>query len=211
MIIHAKSWIELRDIYFGEYPLPASSELIILDLEYDQSVLIWLVGLLVVNTKGIECYQFFAEDKSEESKIMINLINLLNRYNSHQILTWNGANADISQLKTAWQKYKLPTSNLADLEDRHLDLYQLTLNSCSFPLKSFGLKEVGKHLGFVRKLDDIDGLIALSMYNRYLGIPKKNKKKRLSIKNDLLAYNKEDLEATLFTLNQLKSIAQEFQ
>ncbi len=208
MIIHAKSWLELRPIYFGEYPLPVSDEVIILDLEYDLLSHIWLVGLIIVNNEDIECHQFFAEDTSMEKEILVNLIDLLGRYNNHQILTWYGIGADIPQLRTGWQKYKLPTNKLADLTGRHIDLYQFTLNSCRFPLKSFGLKEIGKHLGFVRKLDDIDGLVALSMYNQYLGIPKKNKEKRLSIKNDLLAYNREDLEATLFTLNQLKSIAQ---
>jgi len=208
MIIHAKSWLELRPVYFGEYPLPVSDEIMILDLEYDPLSHIWLVGLLVVNNKEIECHQFFAEDASMEKETLVNLIDLLGRYNNHQILTWYGMGADIPQLRTAWQKHKLPTNKLVDLIGRHTDLYQFTLNSCRFPLKSFGLKEVGKHLGFVRKLDDIDGLVALSMYNQYLDIPKKNKKKRLSIKNDLLAYNREDLEATLFTLNQLKSIAQ---
>lgn len=208
MIIHAKSWLGLRPVYFGEYPLPVSDEVIILDLEYDPLSSIWLVGLLIINNKDTECHQFFAEDASMEKEILVNLIDLLGRYNNHQILTWYGMGADIPQLRTAWQKYKLPTNKLVDLTERHIDLYQLTLNSCRFPLKSFGLKEVGKHLGFVRKLDDIDGLVALSMYNQYLGIPKKNKEKRLSIKNDLLAYNREDLEATLFILNQLKSIAQ---
>ena len=208
MIIHAKSWLELRPIYFGEYPVPVSDEVIILDLEYDLLSHVWLVGLLVVNNKDIECHQFFAEDTSMGKEILVNLIDLLGRYNNHQILTWYGIGADIPQLRTGWQKYKLPTNKLVDLTGRHIDLYQFTLNSCRFPLKSFGLKEIGKHLGFVRKLNDIDGLVALGMYNQYLGIPKKNKKKRLSIKNDLLAYNREDLEATLFTLNQLKLIAQ---
>jgi len=207
MIIHAKSWTELRPIYFGEYPLPVSDEAIILDLEYDPLSPIWLVGFLVVNNKGTECHQFFAEDKSMEKEILEKLIDLLDRYNNYQVLTWYGLGADLPQLKTAWQKHRLPTSKLTDLIERHLDLYQLTLNSCRFPLKSFGLKEIGKHLGFVRKLDDINGLVALSMYNEYLSIPKKNKEKRLAIKNDLLAYNREDLEATLFTLSELKSLA----
>ena len=207
MITHAKSWIKLRPIYFGEHPPPVSSELIILDLEYDQFVLIWLVGLLVVDTKGMECYQFFAEEKSKEREILINLTNLLSRYNSHQILTWKGANADIPQLETAWRRCKLPTSKLADLEDRHLDLYQLTLNSCRFPLKSFGLKEVGKYLGFTRKHEDINGLLAPHLYNQYLRMPKMSKEKRL-LKTKLLEYNREDLEATLFILNELKSLSE---
>lgn len=206
MITHAKSWIKLRPIYFGEHPPPVSSEFIILDLEYDQFVLIWLVGLLVVDTKGMECYQFFAEEKSKEREILINLTNLLSRYDGHQILTWKGANADIPQLEAAWQKYKLPVSKLADLKDRHLDLYKVTLDSYRFPLASFGLKEVAKHLGFTRKHEDINGLLAPHLYNQYLRMPKMSKEKRL-LKTKLLEYNREDLEATLFILNQLKSLA----
>ncbi len=205
MIIHAKSWLELKPMYFGKYPLPVNNESIILDLEYDQLSHIWLVGFLVVNSKDDkECHQFFAENKSDERELLTSLIDLLGKYSGYQVLTWYGLGADLPQLKTAWQRHKLPISALSDLLDRHKDLYQLTLNNCRFPLKSFGLKEVGRHLGFVRKHDDIDGLLALNMYNQYLQTPKKDKEKRLSIKNVLLEYNREDLDATLFTLNQLR-------
>jgi predicted RecB family nuclease len=207
MIIHAKSWIELRPIYFGKYALPVSANKIVLDLEYDPLSVIWLVGLLVISDQNVECHQFFAEGRSDERELLVCLIDLLSKYSNYQVLTWYGLGADLPQLKTAWQRHKLPVSKLRDLIERHVDLYQLTLDVCRLPLKSFGLKEVGQHLGFVRKHADIDGLLALSMYNQYLHLPKKNDEKRLSIKNVLLEYNREDLEATLFTLNQLKLLA----
>lgn len=43
----------------------------------------------------------------------------------------------------------------------------------------------------------------------YLALPKENEKKRFVIKNELLEYNREDLEVTLYVLNQLKVLATE--
>ena len=207
MIVHAKSWLELRPIYFGKQTFPIGNEFIIMDLEYDPVSLIWLVGILIVNSEDMECHQFFAENVKQEKEILTKMVDLLSEYENLPILTWYGLGADLPQLATAWLKHTLPLKNLHELVEKHLDLYQLTLNSCRFPLKSFGLKEIGRHLGFIRKHEDIDGLVVLSMYNQFLALPKKSEKKRLAIRNKLLEYNREDLEATLHVLRQLKTIA----
>ncbi len=207
MIVHAKSWIELRPIYFGKQNFPIDNEFIIIDLEYDPVSLIWLVGMLIVNSEDVECHQFFADSANQEKVILTKMLVILEKYSNLTILTWYGLGADLPQLEKAWRKHALPSQSLHKFEEKHFDLYQFTLNNCRFPLKSFGLKEIGRHLGFTRKHDDIDGLVALSMYNQYLALPKKNEKERLEIKNKLLEYNKEDLEATLHVLRQLKVIS----
>lgn len=207
MIMHANSWIELRPIYFGKQTFPIGNEFIIVDLEYDPISLIWLVGMLIVNSEDTKCHQFFADTVKQEKHILTMMLDVLNEYDNLPILTWYGLGADLPQLATAWRKHALPLQSLHEFVEKHLDLYQFTLNNYRFPLKSFGLKEIGRHLGFTRKHEDIDGLVALSMYNQYLALPKKNEKKRLAIKNKLLEYNREDLEATLYVLKQLKKLA----
>lgn len=209
MIVHAKSWLERRPIYFGKQTFSIGNEFIIMDLEYDQNSLIWLVGILIVKSEDVKCYQFFADSVKQEKDILTKMLVILHKYKNLPILTWYGLGADLPQLVKAWRKHTLPLQNLNELVEKHLDLYQLTMSSCRFPIKSFGLKEIGRHLGFVRKHEDIDGLVALNMYNQYLALPEKSKQNKLSIKRKLLEYNKEDLEATLHVLNQLKTIASE--
>lgn len=207
MILHAKSWIELRPIYFGKQPFPIGNEFIIIDLEYDPMSYIWLVGVMVVHSEDTKCYQFFADNVKQEKTILTRMLGVLKEYDNLPILTWYGLGADLPQLATAWRKHALPLKSFHQFVEKHLDLYQFTLNNCRFPLKSFSLKEIGKHLGFTRKHEEIDGLVALSMYNQYIALLKKNDKKRLAIKNKLLEYNREDLEATLYVLKQLKKLA----
>lgn len=66
---------------------------------------------------------------------------------------------------------------------------------------------MGNYLGFARKHEDIDGLEAQYLYHQYLNIRKSNSREKLCIKQKLLEYNREDLEATLYVLGQLQSLA----
>jgi uncharacterized protein YprB with RNaseH-like and TPR domain len=53
----------------------------------------------------------------------------------------------------------------------------------------------------------MDGLEAQMLYHQYLNIPKRGEQERSRIKQLLLEYNREDLEAALFVLTQLRSLA----
>lgn len=211
MQIHARSWEQRRPIYFGSAGVPVGNEVLVLDLEYDNFVCIWLVGLLASDTQATECYQFFADERVQEKQILLKLTELLEKYPTYQILTWDGLRADIPQLEAAWHKHGLPYEELQGLKQRHLDLYQFFLRNYRFPLWSFGLKEVDKYLGFVRKYEDMNGLEAQYLYHQYLSIPKHNSRERVVIKQKLLEYNKEDLEATLYVVGQLQSLARDSQ
>jgi len=208
MQIHAKSWIERRPIYFGCSSFDLLDKVAILDLEYDS--FIWLVGFLVPDTEAPRCYQFFAEKRAQEKQILLRLVDLVEKYPTCQILTWDGIRADMPHLEAAWDRHELPGEKLQTLKRRHSDLYQLFLHSYRFPSKSFSLKTVEKHFGFRRKHKDMDGLLALALYNQYLDIPKSDEK-RAKIKQKLLEYNRDDLEATLHVLSQLRLLGNERQ
>lgn len=201
----AKSWSERKPLYFGA-PLPSvNTGFLVLDLEYDTSRSIWLVGVLVLDAAGERTYQLFADNPSEERGILAKLTSLLDKYPDYQVLTWSGVSAEIPQLEQAWGKYRLKKEDLSDLERRHLDLYHFVLNNCAFPLKSLGIKEVAGYLGFKWKHPGMDGWDALWMYHEYLNLPVSDKK-RAEIKQELLEYNRDDLEAVLHTIRRLCSL-----
>ena len=211
MQIHARSWQQRRPIYFGGSSIPVRNKVVVLDLEYDNFACIWLVGLLAPNIEATKCYQFFADERVDEKDILVKFIELVENYPTYQILTWDGLRADIPQLEAAWNRHKLPKQKLQSFRRRHLDLYNFFLHNWRFPLLSFGLKEIGRYLGFKRKYEDMDGLEAQMLYHQYLNMPENNKRQRSNIKQKLLEYNKEDLEATLYVLNQLQSLANDTQ
>lgn len=206
MQIHIRSLDEGRAIYFGSSDIPVGNKVLVLDLEYDNSTCVWLAGLLACDAQGTDCYQLFADEVQDEKENLIRFMQLLQKHPGYQILTWDGLRADIPQLGPAWRRHQLPSQELEDLKQRHLDLYNFFLHNYRFPLVSFGLKEVGRYLGFNRKYGDMDGLEAQMLYHQYLSTPKHNRKKRANIKHRLLEYNKEDLEATLFVLDRLRAL-----
>ena len=211
MQVHARSWQQRRSIYFGVGGIPVRNKVVVLDLEYDNFACIWLVGLLASNIGATKCYQFFADERDDEKDILVKLVELLENYYTYHILTWDGLRADIPQLKAAWNRHELSKQKLQSFSRRHLDLYNFFLHNYRFPLPSFGLKEIGRYLGFKRKYEDMGGLEAQMLYHHDLNIPKNNKRQRSNIKQKLLEYNKEDLETTLYVLSQLQSLANDTQ
>lgn len=207
MQIHIESLEKRKPIYFGGVGFPIGQQMLVLDLEYDHFTCVWLVGLLTSDTEGTEYYQLFADEMSKEKENLVGLATLLSRYPVHQILTWDGLRADLPQLEEAWRRHSLPLGELQDLKWRHVDLLNFFLHNYRFPLASFGLKEVGRYLGFKRKHEDMDGLEAQMLYHQYLNAPKNNIRQRSNIKQMLLEYNREDLEATLFVVSKLRSLA----
>lgn len=206
MQIHARSLIEGRPIYYGS-GVPVGDEVLILDLEYDNFVCIWLLGLLTSDGKATNYYQIFADKISEEKEALERFTELLEKHPTYHILTWDGLRADIPQLEAAWDRHALAPQKLEGLKQRHLDLYQFFLRNYRFPLASFSLKEVGAYLGFKRKHEGMDGLEAQMLYHQYLNMTKRRKQERARLKELLLEYNREDLEATLFVLTKLRLLA----
>lgn len=201
MQTHVRSLQEGRPIYFGSTGFPVGRKLLIIDLEYDNFACIWLLGLLASDMQRTQCYQLFADEMNQEKENLVRFAALLKQYTRHQIITWDGLRADLPQLEAAWRRHGLPSKELEQLKRRHRDFYQFFLRNCRLPLVSFGLKEVGGYFGFKRKYEYMDGIEAQMLYHQYL------ETRMSSIKHKLLEYNREDLEATLFVVDRLRSLA----
>lgn len=210
MQAHALSLIERKPVFFGESEAFRwlDSPLIVVDLEYDPESYVWLVGLCIVDKHGKSVKQYFAErfTSAEEKRIIEELLFALKFNPKHVVVTY-GASADMPQLEKAWRRHNFSADEWSNLEKRHVDLYTFLLQNFRFPLSSYSLKDVEGFLGFQRKKERINGLIALDMYNRYLR--EKKEPQKLAIKQELLEYNREDLEATAFVAKQLKPLLDE--
>jgi len=210
MQLHALSLIERKPVFFGELESfrCLNSPLIIVDLEYDPESYVWLVGLCIVEKRQKKVEQYFAEKftSAEEKRIIEQLLASLKSNPEHIVVTY-GASADMPQLEKAWRRHGFSANEWSNLEKRHVDLYTFMLRNFRFPLSSYSLKDVEGFLGFQRKKERIDGLIALGMYNRYLR--EKKGPLKAAIKQELLEYNREDLEATVFVARKLKPLLSE--
>lgn len=85
-----------------------------------------------------------------------------------------------------------------------LDLLPITYVSVALPLSSYGLKEVERLAGFDRKLEESGGEWSMARYIE--ATETADEELRASIMDEILAYNREDLEATWAVLRWLRSL-----
>ena len=142
--------------------------------------------------------QDFAEDAHDEIRVLESIIRVLMEYPTHPIVTWSGLSADFPQLQKAWDRHNLSELALDDLRARHVDLFQRVVRSIRLPIPDLGLKPVSDYFNFKRKTDGVgSGLDALMMYMSYLS------SKDQELKANLISYNEDDLEGTLFIWKRL--------
>lgn len=83
------------------------------------------------------------------------------------------------------------------------DLLPITQSSIALPLPSYSLKVVEKYVGFKRTLQEFNGEVAMA---KYIEATETNDESlRSQVLNEILAYNKEDLDATWAVLQWLKT------
>ena len=206
MQAHASSWLSGKPRTLDGCQIPILSESIILDLEYctlgDQYI--FLVGMLVVDKdEQVSIKQEFATNPEDESRILEYMTSVLMAYPTYQIATWSGLSADFPMIEDAWDRHGLSKFALDDFRRRHVDLFQCSVRGVRLPAPGLGLKTVSDYLNFKRKLPDISGgLDAVAMYIDYLS----TKDDRL--RNKLIAYNGDDLDATLFVWKKLRELSE---
>jgi predicted RecB family nuclease len=84
-----------------------------------------------------------------------------------------------------------------------LDLHPIATMSIALPVSSYGLKVIEQYVGFKRKMNEYGGDWAMAKYIE--ATETEDEKLRASVMEKILAYNREDLEATWAVLQWLKS------
>ena len=207
----AISWLNQKPIMLPKYsnteygcvkPLNESSDYIVLDLEYTS--IIFLIGLAIhKHNYSTEYIQLFAKDSSEMLTILAKLEKILIQYPNFPIVTYSGTSADIPFLRKTMPNLE----TICNIDARHIDLFQMLIQTFRFPIKEHGLKSIGTYLGFERKLPDT-GMDAMLLYYKYQ--ESKSTSTRNKIKHRLKEYNKEDLDAVIFVINELYELQKKF-
>ncbi len=187
---HARSYREGRAVMFGPPP-PVDGSFIALDLEYAMSV--WLTAVLICDGDTHEHNYFWADTAREEREALMALEAICATYPGLPIVTWAGCSADLPQLRYAAQRHHLEHV-YSEVTARHVDLYQHARGTMRLPHPKLSLKAVADYFG-VPKISEIsDGLEAQFLYAEYRSCRERDERARLQA--DLVAYNRDDLEAT---------------
>ena len=88
-----------------------------------------------------------------------------------------------------------------------LDLLPITYESVAVPLSSYGLKEIETLTGYERQLEEYGGDWSMAKYIE--AIETDDSATRAAIMDEILAYNREDLEATWAVIEWLRGLGSE--
>jgi len=203
MRFHAQSYREGRAILFGSPPAIGES-FVALDLEYDLfKPRIWLMGLYLVAGEEREHVALWADDASEERANLESLAELLGEHTELPVVTWGGTSADLPQLKGACARLRI--ERLLDaLDARHIDVFAHARRTLRLPIPELGLGEVAAFFGVAKNSSVSDGREAQALYARYL--TRYSPRVRRIIKDELITYNRDDLDALVATVRAVQSL-----
>jgi len=196
---HARSYQAARPVVFGRDRCDFR-DMLVLDLEYDRHI--WLIGICAM-VRGRREYAFlWADSPSEERKNILTLFDRLEKAVPMPLVTWSGLSADVAQLRGALERLGIRRSSDA-LFANHLDLFSFMRLNVRLPIPGFGLKDVAEHFRISRQSPIADGLQANMMYAAYR---QARGRKKTKLRQELLRYNKDDLDSLLKVLSKLRTL-----
>jgi len=199
---HAASYSTSSPVLFGD-PLTLDGEFLALDLEYEPGGIIWLVGVCIVRPNGREYFALWAETPAQEMSNLKRLAEIAAANPLLSVVTWNGDSADMPQLRKAVQRLMLG-QELDMVESRHFDLFQHAQKAVRLPIPQLALSQVASYFAISKVSRIPDGRAALYQYQEYR--KSRDESRRNAIKNDLLEYNRDDLEALVGIAERISAL-----
>ncbi len=98
-----------------------------------------------------------------------------------------------------------PDGTAARIRGNLVDLLPITQKSVALPLPSYSLKVVEKYIGFQRSQEEYGGDWAMAKYIE--ATETQDEQQRAALIDEIVAYNREDLEATWAVLKWLRGVA----
>ena len=181
----------LRPISFPE------GEIIHFDIETDLSLSyyekkVWSVA--IHHNKKVK--RFFAGTWEQEKKILKDFINYIQKIENPSLYCYSGVGFDKNILASALKRHALDSDYF--LNCKHYDLCNVVRQNYVMPVKSYGLKEIGKHLGYKFKNPHFDGLYVATQYIRSQKTGKK-------LPKEIFQYIDDDVKAMDYIIKQLQT------
>jgi hypothetical protein len=203
VVEYARAVHEERVIVDGELALPPPDSVLV-DLEYDpERSFVFVVGVMM---PGGEVKQWFSENEKQEREAVEELIALCSK---NTCTGYSLYSADLPTLSKSAARHGLSIEGL-----RFFDVFYDVLftenprrQRVYLPLKDMGLKSVSEFFGYREPPDIVirDGLAALIAFYRFL------RTKDMGIKEQILKYNRYDLERTALVLKELARLSKDWE
>lgn len=194
---HARAFQIGAPVLFGDQ-LRIPNRYVVLDLEYLTYPFerMWLAGALLIGGDRKPAMQFWADnDDDSETDLIRGLGVWLADHPDLPIVTWNGDSADGPQLRRAAARLGIPDP----LRGRQcIDMLAWAKRSARFPIPSLSLKEVARFFQIPRQSGIAGGAEAMMLY-----LDLQSGTVEPGLREQLLRYNEDDLEATAELVDEL--------
>jgi predicted RecB family nuclease len=203
---HAEAHAASEAVFFGEPP-PVDDSYVVLDLEYLNGMMgdrLWLAGVETVQGNQREVAQFWAsDDDASERRLLERLQGFLDVHRELPVVTWSGLGADLPVLRKAANRLDVPDP-MAEMT--HLDLFQYAVRSIRLPIPTLGLKELASYFGVPYIGPVTSGFETQFLYRQFQNT--RSKRRATELQNDLLAYNRQDLDNLICVLEEFRRLAE---
>lgn len=194
-VARARARLEGRPILVSIPKLPEMPRLY-LDIETDlQQSYTWLVG--VAMEEIAEVRQFFAPHPDKEGKMLRELAAFLATKADHCIVHFSGFNFDRRILMQRLQNYVITTPQSLS---QSVDCLPALRSSLALPTRRMGLKDASACFGYSFAHPEIDGWQVAYDYQKAIQFGK-------PVPERLLAYNRDDVLALRFLVQQVEQLA----
>lgn len=207
----ATALVEKRHTVFERPALPDSDNFAILDLEglpphLDHSASVFLWGLQVFGTKPGQYLSAMADNDTTNDGaawllFLNNAMKVFEEYGDIPFIHWH--NYERTMLERYIERYGDQFELANRIQKNLVDLHALLKESIALPLPSYSLKVVEKYLGFRRSQAQYGGDRAMAKYIESMELV--DRRLRDQLHNEIAEYNREDLEATWFVFDWLRT------
>ena len=215
ILVSARAIVENRPILLAPPAIPAHDTFVMFDLEgispsHDQLEKIYIWGMQPFGAgagefrAGVAGFGRHGDREGWESFLQ-QADALFTEHGDIPFVHW--ASYEKAKLNLYLARYGDRDGVAQRVLDNLLDLLPITRNAVAVPLSSYGLKEVETLTGYERQLEESGGEWSMAKYveateTRDAGV-------RAAILDEILAYNREDLEATWAVMEWLRGLSSE--
>ncbi len=197
-IARARAHHEDRPVVYGELRLPEGPH-VYFDIETDLAPpsYVWLIGCYDEATD--EFKHFFAPHPGAQPELLAGFHAYATGLGDRPLLSFSSSHFDrrVTAQRLVAHGYSVPKA-LSD----SIDVFHRLRDAIALPTSGFGLKEIGKALGYRFRYPTLDGLaVALE----YMACLREGRK----VPEKLLRYNEDDVRALRFVVREALALVQE--
>lgn len=186
---------EPRILKKSEFPQVENE--IYFDIESDPTEGIdYLLGMLIkkrtpsTDSGQTEYKYFLAKDKEDEARVWREFLDFLESLNNFVIYHYSYYEREV--FKRLANKYGISMALEDKFKNNTIDLHWKFIEAAVLPIYFYSLKDVAKYLGFKWQAEDAGGAESVVWYNDWL------QSHDQKIMDKIVAYNEDDVRATLF-------------